>query len=65
VLEAGWVGRVAGDADVHAFVVVDGHAFAHVIGAVAAHLGLLILRTMLGLPEAGAAFVAVGDRAWI
>ena len=43
VLEAGGVGGVAGDRHVHAFVVVDGHALAHVVGAVAAHLGLFAL----------------------
>ena len=39
VLEAGGVGRVARDGYIYAFVPHDGHAFAHVVGAVAFYFG--------------------------
>ncbi len=44
VLEAGRVGRVAGDRNVDAFQVHDRDAFADIVGAVAADLGPVALR---------------------
>ena len=41
VLEAGGVGRVAGDRHVDALFPHDGYALAHVVGAIAFHLGTL------------------------
>ncbi len=43
MLEAGRVGGVAGDGDVDAFVVHDGHALADIVSAVAADVGALAL----------------------
>ena len=43
MLEAGRVGGVAGDGNVHALGVHDGHALAHVVRAVAAHVRALAL----------------------
>ncbi|OPZ58677.1 MAG: hypothetical protein BWY87_01348 [Deltaproteobacteria bacterium ADurb.Bin510] len=44
VLEARGVGGVAGDRNVHALKMQDGHTLAHVVGAVTAHLGALAVR---------------------
>ena len=41
MLEAGGVGGVAGDGNIHALMPHDGHAFAHIIRAVAANLRTL------------------------
>ena len=43
MLEAGGVGGVAGDGDVNALKVHDGHALAHIVAAVAADSGALAL----------------------
>ena len=51
VLEAGGVGGVPGDGDVHAFIPHDGHAFAHVVAAVHAHSGLRALGESLLLDD--------------
>ena len=44
VLEAGGVGGVTGDGNVHALEPHDGHALAHVVSAVAVHLSALAVR---------------------
>ena len=43
VLEAGGVGGVTGDGNLHAFLLHDGNAFQHVVGAVALNGGALAL----------------------
>ena len=52
VLEAGRVGGVAGDGNVHALVPHDGNALAHIVRAVAANLGALTVG-VLGLVDDG------------
>ncbi len=57
VLEAGGVGAVAGDGYVHALFAHDGHAFADVVAAVAAHFGALALGEGLFADDLQAAFL--------
>ena len=51
MLEAGRVGRVAGDGDVHALMLHNRDAFEHVVGAVAANLRLVAVRVRLFLHD--------------
>ena len=44
MLETGTVGGVAGDGNIHALLLHDGNTFRHVVGAVAADLGLFAVR---------------------